>query len=183
MSTTDARDWFILSAIGSDRPGLVAELAQLIFEADANLEDSRMTILGTEFAVILLCSANSAGPREAITQGAKHLEREHGLTIFLRNLEGQPRPSVPAPGTRLFRVEAVGEDRAGIVASLCRVLAEQSVNIAELVTRSRPGPGGSPHYELSMSVELPDTLDSRALRAALEEEADRLVIDVALLPT
>ena len=48
--------WFILSAIGSDRPGLVAELAQLIYDCDANLEDSRMTILGTDFAVILLCS-------------------------------------------------------------------------------------------------------------------------------
>jgi len=30
--------WFILSAIGKDRPGLVADLARLVFEADANLK-------------------------------------------------------------------------------------------------------------------------------------------------
>ncbi|MBZ0172189.1 MAG: hypothetical protein K8E66_07410, partial [Phycisphaerales bacterium] len=42
--------WFVLSAIGQDRPGLVAELAQLVYDCDANLEDSRMTILGTDFA-------------------------------------------------------------------------------------------------------------------------------------
>jgi glycine cleavage system transcriptional repressor len=176
------RDWFILSAIGRDRPGLVADLAQLIYDADANLEDSRMTILGSDFAVILLCSATSTESQDAISVGSKRLERDYGLTILLRRLEGEPRPAVPAPGTRLFKVSAVGEDRAGIVASLCRVLAERSINIAELGSKSRPGPGGSPHYELTMSLEVPESLDTRELRAALENEADRLVIDVALLP-
>jgi glycine cleavage system regulatory protein len=114
--------------------------------------------------------------------GAKRLERDFGLTILLRGLEGEPRPPVPAPGTQLFRIEAAGEDRAGIVTSLCRVLAANGVNIAELSTRSRPGPGGSPHYELRIAAEVPDNLDHRELREALEAEADRLVIDVSLMP-
>ncbi len=176
------KHWFILSAIGSDRPGLVAELAQLVFDCDANLEDSRMTILGTDFAVILLCSSAVKDTADRIAVGAKRLEREHGLTILLRSLEGGKRPPVPAPGTRLYRIEAVGEDRAGIVASLCRVLADRGVNIAELTTHSRPGPGGSPHYELMVLAEVPKNLDARALREALEQEGDRLVIDVAMLP-
>ena len=46
--------WFALSAIGRDRPGIVADLAELIYECDCNLEDSSMTILGSEFAVLLL---------------------------------------------------------------------------------------------------------------------------------
>jgi glycine cleavage system transcriptional repressor len=174
--------WFILSAIGSDRPGLVAELAQLIYDCDANLEDSRMTILGTDFAVILLCSSSTADAADRIAVGSKRLERDHGMTILLRSLEGEQRPSVPAPGTHLYRVEAMGEDRAGIVAGLCRVLADRGVNIAELTTRSRPGPGGSPHYELTILVEVPENIDSRELRDVLEAEGDRLVIDVALMP-
>jgi glycine cleavage system transcriptional repressor len=174
--------WFVLSAIGSDRPGLVAEIAQLIYDCGANLEDSRMTILGSDFAVILLCSASGSDVADRIAVGAKRLERDHGLTILLRSLAGRARPPVPAPGTRLYRVEATGEDRAGIVASLCRVLADRGVNIAELTTRSRPGPGGSPHYDLAILAEVPETLEARALREALEREADRLVIDVALLP-
>jgi len=173
--------WFILSAIGRDRPGLVAELAQLIYDADANLEDSRMTILGTDFAVILLCSSHRRETADDIAVGTKRLEREHGLTILLRSLEGGPRPSVPAAGSELYTLDAAGEDRAGIVASICRVLADRSINIADLTTRSRPGPGGSPHYELRMHIEVPDSQDPRQLRDALEAEADRLVIDVALV--
>ena len=174
--------WILLSAIGSDRPGLVADLALLIYDCGANLEDSRMTILGTDFAVILLCSAAAPDVADRIAVGAKRLEHDHGLTILLRSLEGERRPPVPAPGTRLYRLEAAGEDRAGIVSGLCRVLADRGVNIAELSSHSRPGPGGSPHYEMSLRLEVPDTLDARALRAALEREADRLVIDVSLMP-
>ena len=176
------RRWFILSAIGRDRPGLVSELARLVLESDANLEDSRMTILGSDFAVILLCSSSAGRSADSLAVGAKRLEREHGLTILLRTLDGGPRPGVPAPGTRLYRIEAAGEDKAGIVAGVCRVLAEHGVNIAELTTRSRPGPGGSPHYEMTIRAEVPEALDPRTLREALEAEAERLVLDVALMP-
>jgi glycine cleavage system transcriptional repressor len=176
------RRWFILSAIGRDRPGLVAELASLVLECNSNLEDSRMTILGSDCAVILLCASSDAGAGDARAVGSKRLERDHGLTILLRHLEDGPRSAIPAPGQRLYRVEAAGEDRAGIVAGICRVLAERSVNIVELASRSRPGPGGSPLYEMSLRVEVPESADVRALREALEAQADQLVIDVALMP-
>ena len=176
------RRWYILSAIGRDRPGLVADLARLVLESEANLEDSRMTILGSEFAVILLCSSTEADIGDRLAVGVKRLERDHGLTILLRHMDEGPRPAVPAPGMQLYRLEAAGEDRAGIVASLCGVLAERRVNIVDLATRSRPGPGGSPHYEMTLSVEIPDDVPVRALREALEDEADRLVVDVSLMP-
>jgi glycine cleavage system transcriptional repressor len=172
--------WFILSAIGRDRPGLVADLAQLIFDCDANLEDSRMTILGTEFAVILLCSSTAPNAADRLGAGAKRLERDLGLTILMREVSEGPRPALPAPGSVLHRLTVAGEDRAGIVAAVCRILAERRVNIADLTTRSLPGPGGSPHYQMTMAVEVPERLDLRELRAALDDVSNRLVIDLVL---
>lgn len=174
--------WFILSAIGRDRPGLVSELARLVLDSEANLEDSRMTILGTDFAVILLCSSRAADAADRLSLGSKRLERDHGLTILIRELPAGRRPAIPAPGTRLFRVEAAGEDRAGIVAGICGVLAEHGVNIVELGTQSRPGPGGAPQYQLTIRAEVPDAVEPRVLREALLREAERLVLDVALMP-
>lgn len=176
------RRWFILSAIGRDRPGLAAELAQLVLDSDANLDDSRMTILGSDFAMILLCSSSNEEAADRLAVGAKQLERDRGLTILMRHLEDGPRPSLPAPDHELYRLEVAGSDKAGIVAGVCGVLASQSVNIAELTTRSRPGPGGAPHYEMSLLIEVPEPLDTAALRAALDAEADRLVIDLLLAP-
>ena len=174
--------WFILSAIGRDRPGLVSELARLVLDSDANLEDSRMTILGTDFAVILLCSSRAADAGDRLALGSKRLERDHGLTILIRELQGGRRPAVPAPGMRLYRVEAAGEDRAGIVAGICGVLAQHGVNIVELTSQSQPGPSGAPHYRMTIRAELPDAVDARTLREALDREAERLLLDVALMP-
>jgi glycine cleavage system transcriptional repressor len=174
------RSWFLLSAVGRDRPGIVADLAQLIFDCEANLEDSRMTILGNEFAAILLCSGTTDRLEKLLTEGARRLEWENRLTVFIRPLEGEPRPPVPAPGTVLYFVRAEGEDRAGIVARVCRVLADLHVNIADLHSAQIPAPSGAVLYSMSLDVEVPDTLSESELRQELGKVAAELSIDVQL---
>jgi glycine cleavage system transcriptional repressor len=176
------RNWFILSAVGRDRPGIVADLAQLVYDCEANLEDSRMTILGNEFAAILLCSGSSSDLEQRLAEGVRRLEWQNRLTVFMRPLEGEPRPPVPAPGTSLHRVEAEGEDRAGIVARICRVLADLSVNIAELHSESVPTPSGTPIYRLTIEAEVPQTLPMDELEKALEQAGQQIGIDVRIEP-
>ncbi len=176
------RQWFILSAVGRDRPGIVADLAQLVFDCEANLEDSRMTILGNEFAAILLCSGSGDDLGDKLAAGARRLEWENRLTVFLRPLEGEPRPAVPAPGMRLYRIEAQGEDRAGIVARVCRLLADHSINIADLNSATVPSPSGAPLYRMTVTAEVPDSLDPGELRKALDEVGSSLGLEVTLAP-
>ncbi len=176
------RKWFIVSAVGRDRPGLVADLAQLVYDCEANLEDSRMTLLGNEFASILLCSGSAPELEQRLTAGARRLEWENRLTVFIRPLEGEPRPAVPASGTRLFRIETQGIDRAGIVARICRALADHRVNIADLQSRTLPSPSGSPIYRMSVLAEVPDNLDPATLEKALEERGAELGLEVTLAP-
>jgi len=176
------RKWFIVSAVGRDRPGIVADLAQLVFDCEANLEDSRMTLLGNEFAAILLCSGQSADLEAQLAAGARRLEWQNRLTVFIRPLEGEPRPPVPAPGTRLFSIATQGMDRAGIVAGICRVLADHGVNIADLHSSTLPSPSGSSIYRMTVKAEVPATLDPARLAKALEERGAELGVEVTLAP-
>src|SRR4030095_915502 len=84
---------FALSAIGRDRPGIVADLAELIYECDCNLADSRMTILGSEFAVLLLLSGQGPDAERRLSAGCKRLEWEKRLTVFFRPLDGAVTPA------------------------------------------------------------------------------------------
>src|SRR4029077_17440209 len=84
---------FALSAIGRDRPGIVADLAELIYECDCNLEDSRMTILGSEFAVLLLLSGQGPDVERRLPTAGKRLEWEKRLTVFFRPLDGASTPA------------------------------------------------------------------------------------------
>jgi len=48
------KTYYILSAIGKDRPGIVADVSEVIYECGGNIEDSSMTLLRNHFALLLL---------------------------------------------------------------------------------------------------------------------------------
>src|SRR4051812_49909019 len=49
-----------LTAIGRDRPGIVARIAKVLLEHGLNIEDSQMRILGGRFAMMLLLRGNAS---------------------------------------------------------------------------------------------------------------------------
>jgi glycine cleavage system transcriptional repressor len=172
--------WFALSAIGLDRPGIVADLAELIYECDCNLEDSSMTILGSEFAVLLLLSGEGTDVERRLGAACKRLEWEKRLTVFFRPLEGDPAARPLRRGGALECV-VTGVDKAGIVARVARTLADHGVNITALQTQSRPEPeSGTQIFTMRIRMAVPPTLDRRALRERLEQVASELCVDVTL---
>jgi glycine cleavage system transcriptional repressor len=177
------KSWYALSAIGRDRPGIVADLAELIYECDCNLEDSSMTILGSEFAVLLLLS--SAGPEaeRRLSLGCKRLEWEKRLTVFFRPLDGEPVSYAARAHARRYVLQAIGVDRAGIVAKIARCLADHAVTIAEMTTQSRPEPeSGTPIYTMQMALDVPENVDGGALGRRLQAIGEELQIDVTFAP-
>ena len=172
--------WFALSAIGPDRPGIVADLAELIYECDCNLEDSSMTILGSEFAVLLLLTGEGHDVERHLAAACKRLEWEKRLTVFFRPLAGEPMPYGVSQGARPFELQAVGVDKAGIVARVARCLADHRINITQMSTTSRPEPGtGTPIYLMRIRMDVPE-VDQEALRRGLDEIAAALHIDISL---
>jgi glycine cleavage system transcriptional repressor len=174
------KQWFALSAIGRDRPGIVADLAELIYECNCNLEDSSMTILGSEFAVLLLLTGEGS-VEELLSSACKRLEWEKRLTVFFRPLEGEPIPYASSHRAARWQLQAVGVDKAGIVAKIARCLANHAVNITQMSTQSRPEPGtGTPIYTMRISMDVPGTADAGALREQLDRVAGDLHIDLTL---
>jgi len=175
--------WFALSAIGRDRPGIVADLAELIYECDCNLEDSSMTILGSEFAVLLLLTGEGDDVEQRLSAACKRLEWEKRLTVFFRPLDGEPVPYGVSHRARAFELQAVGVDKAGIVARIARCLANHQINVTQMTTSSRPEPGtGTPIYNMRIRMEVPEGVDQHTLGGELDQIARSLNIDLSLQP-
>ena len=49
----------VITALGEDRPGIVDELSSVLSKKQLNIEDSRMSVLGGEFAILMLVSGAS----------------------------------------------------------------------------------------------------------------------------
>jgi glycine cleavage system transcriptional repressor len=177
------KHWYALSAIGKDRPGIVADLAELIFEHGCNLEDSSMTVLGGEFAVLLLFTGSGEELERRLSAACKRLEWERRLTVFFRPLDGPPVPYGHSERRTLFELTATGVDKAGIVARVCRLLADRDATILEMKTVSRPeAESGTPIYTMRIEMGLPDALDRTELRSALDRVAEELRIEIGLRP-
>jgi glycine cleavage system transcriptional repressor len=178
------RRWFAIAAIGRDRPGIVADLSECAYACGCNLEDASMTMLGSEFATLMLVSSAAEDAQERLADAFRRLEWERRLTVFVRPLEGAPTPLVAAD-TLPYRLIAEGIDKAGIVARISRCLADRGIHIADLRSRSTPVPeSGTPVYTLTLRMNLPaDSLAGLdALRADLAAIADDLRVDVSIEP-
>ncbi|MBI4168328.1 MAG: hypothetical protein HY510_00170 [Acidobacteria bacterium] len=176
------RRHFILTAVGKDRPGIVADLAEMIFELGCNLENSSMMNLGSEFATMVMITGQGADIGERLHLACKHLEYEKGMTIFIKPVEAGSSPASPPEG-RPFRLRTMGEDKAGIVARTARAIADAGGNIVQLVSQLRlAASSGTPLYEMEMRFDLPSGADVEALRRRLSAIENSLHIEITLSP-
>lgn len=171
----------VISGIGPDRPGIVAALSEILFRYNCNIEDSTMTRLAQEFAVILLVSAPGEFPMEALRADFAALEASHDMLILIK-----PAPELVGPGAsdsgKPYMVSVAGQDRSGITLRVSRMLADLDVNITDLNAQIIVGEEG-PVYIMMVEVELPERPESEnTVRAALRELADELGVDIRLRP-
>lgn len=173
--------YLVISAVGRDRPGLVDRIAAHLLERDANIEDSRMAVLGGSFALILLVAVSQDGAAR-IEQDRADLEQETALSIMVRPTD--------APESRRGRralplhVSAMALDHPGILRPIARALAELDVNVAALETRTTPAPHtGSPVFCLEMDLEVPESLPVQRVRESLSALADELNMDLTIHAT
>ena len=47
-------NYLVITALGKDKPGIVDKLSMAIMDCGCNIEDSRMMVMGGEFAVMLM---------------------------------------------------------------------------------------------------------------------------------
>jgi glycine cleavage system transcriptional repressor len=119
-----------LTAIGRDRPGIVARIARVLLDHGLNMEDSQMRILGGRFAMMLLLRGNP--DERQVTRDLLEAGRELGLDyIYLHPVE--PADTLAPGPTHVLTV--YGADHPGIVAAVAAALAENGVNITDLQTR------------------------------------------------
>ena len=170
---------FIMTAFGKDRPGIAADVTEILFENGCNLEDTSMTLLAGEFTLILLFTAGSPEAAEPLSRACRRLEQEKGISAFLRPLEPQEGPLGNGFFTRSLHVE--GLDHSGIVFKVSRCLADNGINIVDLKSKVKASPeSGTAMYIMDIQIQIPNGTDMDAVESKLFDVADDLNVDIAL---
>ena len=173
--------YYALSALGKDRPGIVADVAGLIYECGGNLEDSSMTLLGSQFALLILLSGSGEEFQYRLSTGCKRLEWEKRLSIFLTPVEESESLPKPREITEIYELTTTGLDRMGIVYHISRLLADQGINIADMHTKINPTPeSGTPLFTMKILLQVPVEVSSADLLEELNRLGEKLAIDISL---
>lgn len=101
-----------MSAIGRDRAGIVAAITEGLLEIDANVEDSRITILGGHFAVMLLVATGDGREREDVEAALSVPGERLGLEALSVSEVGDASEVHPSPD---HVITVYGSDHPGIV--------------------------------------------------------------------
>ena len=162
----------IISAIGTDRPGIVSELSGIITSNGGNVEESRMSRLGSDFAIIML-----------ITVAPDWVE---SLEVALKsitelNITTKPTKLLQVSDGRQFSINLNGADNEGIINVLSKYLAKKTINILEIETHISQAPvSGTPLFNLNASVSIPNDVEEEVIQADLSQIARDLGVEIQL---
>jgi glycine cleavage system transcriptional repressor len=174
-----------LSAIGRDRPGIVASVTRVLLDHDVNVEDSQMTILRGRFTMMLIVSAPDDVDADALRSDLEGAARALGMdAVSVEAIEEESAEPASAPS---HIVTVYGVDHPGIVHAVAEALAGADVNITDLNTRlvsDEPGENGDggPEdlYAMMLEVTLPEGLSASALETILEATRREQGVEVTI---
>lgn len=166
-----------LSAVGRDRPGIVAATTAVLLRHAVNVEDSRMSILRGHFAMTLILGLPDDADRKSLAADLDAVAADLGLEALALSAVEPLAETAPEP---THMVSIYGVDHPGIVHHATRVLAEHRVNITDLETRLVEGDGEPSLYALLIEVAVPEDIELADVDRALAGIAASEVVEVSL---
>lgn len=168
----------VITALGSDRSGIVKDLSTLIANHGANIQDSRMTVLGGEFAIIMMIS----GSEDCIQELAKQLPTEAEalqLTTIIKRTSGRET----CHDTIAYVTEIIAIDNPGIVSDITGFFSTRNINIDDLSTGTYAAPHtGTKMFNLTMRVNIPSSQSIAHLKDEFIQFCDDRNLDAIIEP-
>lgn len=166
-------EYLVISALGEDQPGIVNRLSKAILEAGGNIAESRMSVLGGEFALILMIEGKWSAVASIENQLPKLGERLN-LTIISRRTARRSAQTAMLP----YRAHVISMDHPGIVHEVTEFFSGRGLNIEEMNTETYHAPHtGTPMFSLDLTVSIPATLSIADLRDDFGDFCDEMNLD------
>jgi glycine cleavage system transcriptional repressor len=171
------KKYLVLTALGADRPGLVRDLAKAVQDTGCDIADCRMTVLGSEFTLLVLAAGNWNAVAKLETQAAS-LAKKLDLAITTRRTEERaPREMVP------YVVDVASLDRPGTLSEIADFFARRDINIEEMSGWSYAAAStGAEMVSLSLNISVPAEMHIGRLRDEFTDFCDGLNLDATLEP-
>jgi glycine cleavage system transcriptional repressor len=121
----------VVSALGPDRPGIVARVTSVLLDHGANIADSHMGLLSGRFTMMLVVTVPDALDEARFRDDLAAAGRDLDLDAIAVHAVGEAPPAAEATHV----VTVYGADHPGIVAAVTGALAGAGASVTDLQTR------------------------------------------------
>lgn len=169
----------ILIASGADRPGILDEVSQFVFECGANIVDSKLLSMRGSFILMVLLGADETTSLHRIKSGLPAMAAAAHIVVEVREASTEQSDGV----SFRYRFHATGADKAGILNKLSHLFRVLNVNIDDVHTHV--GVIQSmvrPQFELELLLSVPRDTPIIRLREYLDTICQELGIQWDLRP-
>ncbi len=175
-----------LTAVGVDRPGIVAALTGVLVDQGCNLEDSTMSMLRGHFVVLLVIDVPDGVEAEVVEAALRPVADALNLVVAVQPMSDDPRHGNdrspleqstdqasldPQAEGSVFVLSVHGADKPGIVHRAAETLAEAGGTVVDLSSRL-VGTEGTPVYVMTLTVGFAPEVDAPAAVAAVVEAVE-----------
>lgn len=172
---------YIISAVGGNRPGVVAELTKPMYQSGINIENSNMTLLAEHFTLIIHIFVQDDGVLDLLADKLQELEQQTEIATRILPVPATPVSEEAEGAKPRFALRVRGDDRTGIVYKTSSFLSQRGVNILEMKTQVEKKPQReSPLFQMYTLLEIPESVDREKFRNDLENLANELQESITL---
>jgi glycine cleavage system transcriptional repressor len=173
----------VITGVGRDRVGIVAELTTVLFKLGCNLLDSSMTLLRGEFAIILMTSLAEGITIDKLKSELQPVQAKLDFQLQIREMspEQLEASADTEANQKVCMISVYGADKPGIVCSITNKLASLQANITDVeTTRTSQAPGAKSVFIMLIEARLALTSDVELIRRELKETAQALGVDITV---
>ncbi|MEQ1701418.1 MAG: ACT domain-containing protein [Ilumatobacteraceae bacterium] len=160
----------VLTIIGRDRAGVVAELADVVRFHEANWKRSELAEISGTFAGVVVVDVDDDRADELLANLL--ILRQQGLHITAEQIE----EILDAPDAQDMKLRFTGEDRPGILHEISTTLSGFGISISRLATVQEPSADGGHHFEITAELTVPLSVDLDAVLESVGHLTDNLGI-------
>lgn len=129
-------DYYFISLVGPDRPGLIEELSDIVLEHKGNWMGSRMAHMSSLFAGVarIQIEADNAAKLEKALNGVLF---DNGHIHLYADTNGESEST--SSDKKQYHIEIVANDRPGILQEVTHAISSNGINIEELESHIEDG--------------------------------------------
>lgn len=153
------KNWYMLTVVGKDRPGIVSHVTAALYAGGCNLGEASMMRLGGNFTIMLMVQHD--GSAKSLAQLLESVIESMDLHMHIDGIDGHLHEHLLPD----VRISVFGADQPGIVAKITGALSDAGLHILNLES-DVGGSEARPIY--IMHIEGQARAGIETLRAALQ---------------